>query len=83
MSGAILIRVPARRDVPRTLYAQIAAQIRTAVVRGVLQPGDRLPSEAVLTQQAQVACMTLRQALATLVHEGVLERRHGVGTFVV
>ena len=41
-----------------------------------------MPSEAVLSKKHGVALGTLRQALALLVAEGLLERQHGRGTFV-
>jgi GntR family transcriptional regulator len=48
-----------------------------------LQAGARLPSERDLAAEWGVARMTLRAAVDALVAEGLLERRHGAGTFVV
>lgn len=45
-------------------------------------PGTALPTERELAAQYQVSRMTLRRALAELVDRGLIERRHGVGTFV-
>jgi GntR family transcriptional regulator len=45
-------------------------------------PGTALPAEAALAREHGVALGTLRQALALLVAEGLLERQHGRGTFV-
>ena len=47
-----------------------------------LQAGTRLPSERDLAAEWGVARMTLRAAVDALVTEGLLERRHGAGTFV-
>ncbi len=47
-----------------------------------LQAGTRLPSERDLATEWGVARMTLRAAVDALVSEGLLERRHGAGTFV-
>ncbi|MBB5633008.1 GntR family transcriptional regulator [Cryobacterium mesophilum] len=44
--------------------------------------GDRLPSERDLSVRWGVARMTLRRAVDTLVAEGIVERRHGSGTYV-
>lgn len=44
--------------------------------------GTRLPSERELAAEWGVARMTLRAAIDSLVAEGLLERRHGSGTFV-
>ena len=47
-----------------------------------MAPGDQLPSERELGEQAGVSRMTARQAVAYLAREGVLMVRPGVGTFV-
>jgi len=46
------------------------------------RPGDRLPSERDLSLRWGVARMTVRNATDALVAEGLLERRHGSGTYV-
>lgn len=48
-----------------------------------LGPGRRLPSERDLSAEWGVARMTLRGAVDELVGEGLLERRHGSGTYIV
>jgi GntR family transcriptional regulator len=45
--------------------------------------GDRLPSERELSERWEVARMTVRNATDTLVAEGLVERRHGSGTYVL
>jgi GntR family transcriptional regulator len=45
--------------------------------------GDRLPSERELSLRWGVARMTVRAAMDALVAEGLVERRHGSGTYVV
>ena len=50
---------------------------------GDMQVGDRLPGERELAERWGVARMTLRAAVDHLVTEGLLERRHGSGTYVV
>ncbi len=67
---------------PVPLYYQLAEHIRAQIVSGELQPGDRLPSERELSQQAGVSRMTARQALGYLTREGLLTVRHGLGAFV-
>jgi GntR family transcriptional regulator len=47
-----------------------------------LHPGTFLPSEEKLAAEYGVSRMTVRQALAGLAEEGLLERRHGRGTIV-
>jgi GntR family transcriptional regulator len=48
----------------------------------LLQPGDLVPSELELVEALKIGRQTLRQALAKLVDEGLLERFPGKGTFV-
>lgn len=63
-------------------YQRVAETIRDAVTRHEWRPGNRLPSELELSTRFRVAPGTVRQALTRLVDEGLLERRHGKGTFV-
>ena len=70
------------RASPIPLYYQLAELIRERVRAGELRPGDRLPSERELAEQAGISGMTARQAVAYLVRDGTLVVRHGVGTFV-
>lgn len=64
------------------LYQRLADNLRREVVKGIRKPGDRMPSENALSEEYGMAAGTVRQALAALVDEGLLERFHGRGTFV-
>jgi GntR family transcriptional regulator len=57
-----------------------ARSLRDLVAR--LEPGARLPGERELSARFGIARMTLRGAVDTLVSEGLVERRHGPGTYV-
>lgn len=46
------------------------------------RPGDALPGERQLAEACGVSRMTLRRALDDLARRGLVERRHGAGTFV-
>lgn len=48
-----------------------------------LQPGDRLPTETELVEEYGVSRTVVREAMSRLQAAGVVETRHGVGTFVV
>lgn len=63
-------------------YQRIQAEIRTGIEAGKLRAGDVVPSERELARIHDVSLMTARHALASLEHEGLVERRRGVGTFV-
>jgi GntR family transcriptional regulator len=66
--------------VPR--YLQIAEALRADIRRGDLAPGARLGTQRALARRVDVTLMTFRQALETLEREHLIERRHGLGTFV-
>lgn len=64
------------------IYIQIHNEIKKSIEAGKWAVGDRIPAERELAEQFNVSRMTLRQAIQTLVDEGILERRVGSGTFV-
>jgi GntR family transcriptional regulator len=63
-------------------YAELAADLRARILRGQWEPGQALAAETELARTYGVALGTMRQAIAVLVDQGLLERRHGKGTFV-
>jgi GntR family transcriptional regulator len=63
-------------------YIQVEEVIRTRIREGVWVPGDRLPSEAELCEMFDVSRTVVRQALQNLIHEGLIKRRKGKGSFV-
>jgi len=70
------------RSSPVPLYHQIGEAILDSISKANLNPKSQLPSEEQLGKIFNVSKMTIRQALAKLVSDGVLERRQGAGTFV-
>lgn len=67
---------------PIPLYHQLAENLRARIVAGELPVGEQIPSELELSKQAGISRMTVRQAIASLVRENVLEVMPGIGTFV-
>lgn len=65
-----------------TLHGRIREDLRERIVRGVLQPNDRVPSESELMAQYGVSRITVRQALDDLRNEGLIVKVAGKGTFV-
>jgi len=63
-------------------YLRLRRAIRSSVERGVVEPGQVLPSERKLAQELAISRVTVRKAIAGLVADGVLMQRHGAGTFV-
>ncbi len=71
-----------QREPGLALYAQIADRLRQEVLSRY-SAGDGLPSENDLAQRFGVNRHTLRRAVDELVEVGMLERRHGLGVFVL
>lgn len=76
----MFIRLEPGSGVPIT--RQIADQIRLLCATGGLRPGDRLASVRELARQLTVNQNTILRVYERLTAEGLLERRHGNGTFV-
>ena len=64
------------------IYIQIHDEIKHQIETGLFEVGQRLPSERVMAEQFGVSRMTLRQAVTSLVEEGILTRHVGSGTYV-
>ncbi len=68
--------------VGQSLVEQIATSLRRDIERGTVKPGDKLPSENELTRLHSVSRAVVREAVAVLRSEGILQARRGVGVFV-
>ncbi|WP_448189288.1 GntR family transcriptional regulator [Azospirillum sp. sgz301742] len=64
------------------LYARLRDVLTRHIAEGAWPPGEALPAENALAGGYGVSVGTMRKALQQLVDEGLLERRHGSGTFV-
>lgn len=64
------------------LYHQIVENIRSLIQSGQLEAGEMIPSEWDLSEIYGVSRLTVRRAIDDLVRDGLLIRKHGVGTFV-
>lgn len=64
------------------LYLQARQHLLGLIEDGTFQPGEQLPSEADLAAQMGISRPTLREALQHLERQGLIVRKHGVGTFV-
>ena len=67
----------------QTLVTQVREAIRAQVLKGQYKPGDRLPSEARLTQEFGVSRTVIREAVAALRSDKLVEPRQGAGVFVL
>jgi GntR family transcriptional regulator len=66
----------------KTLTELAQQELRQAITGGSFQPGSQLPTEAALCDMLDVSRTVVREALRVLEEEGLVARRHGVGTFV-
>jgi len=63
-------------------FLHIVQQLRELIEKENIQPGDKLPSERVLTERLQVGRSSVREALRSLELLGLIETKHGGGTFL-
>ena len=67
---------------PEKISHTVVRQIEQLILRGILKPGERLPSERELSERLGVSRPSLREALAELQDSGLLTSRAGSGVFV-
>jgi len=76
----MFIRIETTSGTPMT--RQIMDQIAAHIASEALLPGDRLPSVRELAKQLAVNQNTILRVYERLTEQGLLERRHGDGTYV-
>jgi GntR family transcriptional regulator, transcriptional repressor for pyruvate dehydrogenase complex len=64
------------------LYERLVEHLRAYVVEAGLSAGDRLPSERELSERLGVSRASVRQAIVALEVQGILQVKHGEGTFL-
>jgi GntR family transcriptional regulator len=69
-------------DLNKPLYARIQEYIAELILSGKLAPDTKIQSERDFSDDLGVSRMTVRRAITELVNEGLLERKHGSGTYV-
>jgi GntR family histidine utilization transcriptional repressor len=67
---------------PEPIYLQIKKTIQQRIASGEWPAGQKLPSENELVGALAVSRMTINRALRELTQEGLVERVHGIGSFV-
>lgn len=65
-----------------SISEQIVREIKQAIAKGILKPGDKLPNERQLAEDYGVSRIPVREALRILTYVGILETKHGGGTYV-
>ena len=68
---------------PLRLSEEVSGDLQRRISRGDLKPGDRLPTEKALGEAFGVSRAVVREAIARLKADGLIETRQGSGAFVV
>ena len=74
--------MPFQKVEAEKIATAVVRQIELLILRGILRPGDRLPAERELSERLGVSRPSLREAIAELAAQGLLESRPGAGVYV-
>jgi len=77
-----LVKKPAQGGRP-SLVGKLADDLRREISSGAIAVGEKLPSESALTERHGVSRTVVREAVAALRADGMVEARQGAGVFVV
>lgn len=66
----------------KTKCDQVVDQIKESIIRGVYKTGDKLPPEPALCEMFGVSRITIRESLKKLNMMGLVDIRHGSGTYI-
>jgi GntR family transcriptional regulator len=75
-----LFQIDQRSSTP--IYQQLVQEVKVAILRGVLRPGDRLPSVRELAGRLAINPNTIQKSYQELERQKVIETLRGKGTFV-
>lgn len=64
------------------MYQRIANDLRDLIESGRIRPGEPLPTEVKLRDRYNASRNTVRDAIKRLTHQGLVETKPGIGTFV-
>ena len=73
--------VPRRR--PRSLAQEVVVDLTRQIDDGALRQGDKLPTESELMRLQGVSRTVVREAISRMQAAGLVETRHGIGSFVL
>jgi GntR family transcriptional regulator len=71
-----------RQDGAMPLYEKLKKSLTDQIEMGFFKPGQLIPSERTLCLQCGISRITVRRCISELIHEGILYRKQGKGTFV-
>lgn len=73
--------LPRRRS--RSLAAEVMEDLQAKIRGGMYRPGEKLPTEPEVMAEQGVSRTVVREAISRLQASGMVETRHGIGTFVL
>ncbi len=76
----MILRIDPASAVP--VYAQIVDQVKRAIASGALKTGEALPSLRETALKLRVNPLTVGKAYKQLEQEGLIETRHGLGSYI-
>lgn len=79
MAGEVLMN---KKQENKKIFLEIVSQIRELIKQEGIHPGEKIPSERVLSERLNVGRSSVREALRSLELLGLIETRHGGGTFL-
>jgi len=74
---------PLARRRPRSLALELVSSLGERIRDGRLKVGDKMPTEAAIMAEFDVSRTVVREALSKLQASGLVDTRHGIGTFVL
>ncbi|PZP82579.1 MAG: GntR family transcriptional regulator [Ectopseudomonas oleovorans] len=74
---------PRARRKHRSLAQELVAELSQRIRDGLIKRGEKLPTESAIMEEQGVSRTVVREALSRLQAAGLVETRHGIGTFVL
>jgi GntR family transcriptional repressor for pyruvate dehydrogenase complex len=82
MGRRLLAQKPLKPIKKESVRSQVFRQLRDQILRRQWPPGSKIPSESELCRGMRVSRVSIREGIQRLASLGILETRHGEGTFV-
>ncbi|MFD1707760.1 GntR family transcriptional regulator [Siminovitchia sediminis] len=70
-------------EASKPIYIQIMEKVFQQIIRGEINPGDKLPSVREMAVQSGVNPNTIQRSYAEMERMGIVETKRGQGTFVI
>ena len=74
---------PRARRTHRSLAQELVAELSQRIRDGLIKRGEKLPTESAIMEEQGVSRTVVREVLSRLQAAGLVETRHGIGTFVL